>query len=1628
MTKIIINEFYRGGNLTTTDEFIEVLLTQNLTATELNSFFVGDSSSGKISKFSAYGFRNMDSIASIFKAGTIITIGGQTAVTQDTSYNPTSGDWNIALNPVGSFLLNANSSNPGDIAGEDIVWVDNSISASTISADGFAIDIGTTTGTFTNAASLDFGTSTNNTGYALNSNLVGAISTSNWLTGIGLALTTPGLPNGGTNTIYINSLRSSSVAPSVTLSSTSPTTVNGNPFAVTATFSETVTGLNENEITVTGGILVANSLTTTDGGKTYTFNVTPTTAGILTVNIAANTAQNVALNNNTAATELTRTVEYAKPILSSPMSALSYTENGDFLVIDNAIAVTDPDSANFNGGKLVVDFTTGANSNDILLIKNNPVGGVIAGVDIPGLNKIVIGGILIGTFTGGMNGTPLTVTFNSFATAARIQTLISNIVYRNISDNLISGDRTVRFQLTDNTNLTSSPVTKIISLTAANDAPIITAPGTIFNFYDGTGTPNSQGFTYQTLPYLPTATIQNGNQLTTSITDYVGYSVKSELMPILDRNIGYSIKFTAQILSENHSSAGADKNGDTIADRAGFSVTAIGNDKKGIELAFWTNEIWAQNDGVAEPIPGNLTQTLFTHGEGNKNVNTTVQTPYELEVKDNIYKLFKLDTSGARFEQILTGNLRDYTSFTTPAYLPSNPYQTPNFLFFGDGTPTASANFKLGAISVTTGSSSSLSVNEDTNLVVQGISINDVDSGTNNITVTLSVSKGNLTLNNSVTNGVTAANISNNNTKSVTLTGTQGQINTTLANTTGLIYQGNLNFNGTDTLNIGVNDGGATGGIAQIASRNLTITVNPVPDITNVTSTAVNGSYKGDDIIPITITFDQVVNVTGTPQLTLETGVNDAVANYSSGSGTNTLTFNYIVGVEQNSADLDYISIAALALNSGTITNAAGNNANLTLAAPGTTGSLGGNKSIVVDTNNIITGTSQPDRLSTSAAKDIISLGDDNDTISAEFSQLQQNDTIDGQTGSDEFILTGGSTSNLLTFNTNNPNNQISSGIPGFTIKNFEKFDFSGFLGTINFTGSARPEEVIGTAKNDTINGGEGDDIINGGAGNDILKGGNGNDIIDGGVGTDTMNGGLGDDTYIVDNSADVIEEYFGYGIDNVQASISYTLRSNVENLTLIGTNDIDGTGNELDNFLKGNSGVNTLRGFAGNDTLDGGAGIDTLLGGSGNDTYIINDNDIITENLNEGIDTVQSSITWTLGANLENLSLTGTVDINATGNTLNNIFIGNSGTNIFSGGTGNDTYYIDDSKDDIIENLNEGTDIVFASIDWTLASNIENLTLTGTAIEAKGNELNNTLMGNSSNNTIYGFAGNDILNGGAGDDTLIGGLGNDIYIVDSTKDIITEAEVLNDGTDTVESSVTWTLGNNIENLKLTGTANINGTGNDLNNLLQGNNGNNKLIGGAGSDTLIGGAGNDTMEGGTGDDTYFVDAVGDVVTEVLNEGIDIVFSSVNWTLETNIENLTLTGTTNLNGTGNELGNRLNGNSGNNILNGGLGNDIFTGGRGNDILYLGADSNLDTLIYNYGDGSDIVNEFTRGANGDLLKFNGVSAVDVVVNGSSTMFRLGDGISSNLGFGTGDILMTLSDTTGFAAGNTTKFLFA
>lgn len=519
-------------------------------------------------------------------------------------------------------------------------------------------------------------------------------------------------------------------------------------------------------------------------------------------------------------------------------------------------------------------------------------------------------------------------------------------------------------------------------------------------------------------------------------------------------------------------------------------------------------------------------------------------------------------------------------------------------------------------------------------------------------------------------------------------------------------------------------------------------------------------------------------------------------------------------------------------------------------------------------------------------------------------------------------------------------------------------------------------DTISGLGGDDVIYGDYGDDTLNGNAGNDQLFGEFGSDRLDGGSGQDQMAGGADDDVYVVDDMGDTVIESAGEGTDTVESSITYSLGVEVENLTLIGSAAINGSGNALSNTLTGNDADNVL---------DGGAGADYLAGGLGNDIYVVDQaSDVVSEAAGAGTDTVRSTVSYTLGANVENLELLGVAAINGTGNTLANTLVGNSANNTLNGGSGadalrggggNDTYVVDNVGDVVIETAGEGTDLVQSSVSYTLSADVENLTLTGTGgINATGNALANVLTGNSGANR---------LDGGAGADTMAGGTGNDVYVVDNAGDVVTEA--VSAGTDRVEASISYTLGVNVENLTLTGTANIDGTGNSAVNTINGNAGNNRINGGAGADTMAGGA---------GDDTYVVDNTADVVTEAASAGSDLVESSVTFTLGNNVENLTLTGTSAINGTGNTLANYLKGNSGANTLNGGSGNDVLQGGAGNDAL-------TDTSgrgVFDGGDGTDTLtggtdrqffagglgaDTHTLGGGADIIAFNRGHGADTVI---------------------------------------------
>jgi Ca2+-binding RTX toxin-like protein len=337
---------------------------------------------------------------------------------------------------------------------------------------------------------------------------------------------------------------------------------------------------------------------------------------------------------------------------------------------------------------------------------------------------------------------------------------------------------------------------------------------------------------------------------------------------------------------------------------------------------------------------------------------------------------------------------------------------------------------------------------------------------------------------------------------------------------------------------------------------------------------------------------------------------------------------------------------------------------------------------------------------------------------------------------------------------------------------------------------------------------------------NDILTGTNGNDHLDGGAGNDILEGGLGDDFYVVDNIEDIIKEASGGGFDTVVSiANNYTLSADVENLYL-GGNATVGTGNSADNFLVANqTSASTLYGNDGNDVIIGGAGADTLYGDAGND------------HLNGG-----------------------------------------AGADSLIGGTGDDYYVVDNIGDQVVEASGGGFDSVVGIANYTLSDNVENLFLGGEATVGTGNNGDNYMVANQSLattlnglngndyliggagiDTINGGAGNDFLDGRGGNDSLVGGAGDDYYVIDSLQDRIVEAPGAGvDAVYVLNSNQTsqYTLGTDLENVYLGGSATF-ANGNNSNNYMGANVTADSIVYGRfGNDTLIGGAGNDYLDGG----------------------------------------------------------------------------------------------------------------------------------------------------------------------------------
>jgi serralysin len=578
-------------------------------------------------------------------------------------------------------------------------------------------------------------------------------------------------------------------------------------------------------------------------------------------------------------------------------------------------------------------------------------------------------------------------------------------------------------------------------------------------------------------------------------------------------------------------------------------------------------------------------------------------------------------------------------------------------------------------------------------------------------------------------------------------------------------------------------------------------------------------------------------------------------------------------------------------------------------------------------------------------------------------------------------------------------------------------------------------ENAIGGSGNDLLVGNVVDNVLTGGGGNDRLLGGAGNDILIGGAGIDTAYGNTGDDTFKIANgwAGGAGEAFFGgAGSDTLDTSGLTGLSATETNLAdgtfyspdemasldlssienFIGSDASDTvTGSGEVNTLSGKGGADFLYGLAANDTLDGGDGDDLLDGGDGSDTasYAAAGGSVTVSLLIAGAQATGGAGSDTL-ISIENLTGSAFADT-LTGDANANIINGVAGADVMSGGAGNDTYFVDNTGDNVVEGAAGGTaDSIYSSVTYALSGRfVETLTLTGSAaINAYGNSQANTLIGNSGANALVGLDGADILDGGAGADKMDGGNGDDTYYVDNVGDVVTESSPTGGTNDRLFSSVTYSLaGREIEAMTLTGAADINGTGNASAQTITGNSGANilsglqgadQLFGLGGADTLDGGADSDTLDGGDGTDiASYASAASGVTVSLAIVGPQNTIGAGTDTL-ISIENLT----------GSTLGDTLTGDGGANVINGGGGDDIINGGTGADAM-IGGDGNDYYYVDNAG---DTVTEGSTGGANDTVETSvsfslaGRFVETVLLSGTANIFAIGNSKANTLVGNTGN----------------------
>ncbi|HEU4968262.1 calcium-binding protein [Sphingomonas sp.] len=496
------------------------------------------------------------------------------------------------------------------------------------------------------------------------------------------------------------------------------------------------------------------------------------------------------------------------------------------------------------------------------------------------------------------------------------------------------------------------------------------------------------------------------------------------------------------------------------------------------------------------------------------------------------------------------------------------------------------------------------------------------------------------------------------------------------------------------------------------------------------------------------------------------------------------------------------------------------------------------------------------DQISSGLGNDRLSGGDDNDILNGGGGDDllrgdAGDDTLDGQAGAD--TLEGGVGNDIYILGASDTIVENAGEGTDKVLTNLAAVMLAANVEDLTFTGSGAFAGG-GNELGNLITGGASSDTLAGLDGNDVLVGSAGNNILDGGADADTASYAGAPGAVTVRLSSGTAAN--GHGGTDTLIGIENAIGS-AQNDILIGS----AGGNRLD----GGGGADYLIGLAGNDVLAGGAGTaNTLQGGAGDDIYVIQvAGDSIVESAGEGIDTVQTDFaSYSLRANVENLTYTGAADFSGLGNALANTITGGAGNdrllgfagdNVLNGASGTDTADYSGAAAGVTANLASGVagDNGYGGRDTLVA--IEQIL---------GSAFNDTLIGNVDANRLEGGAGSDYLIGLGGDDRLIGGAGapnalqggdgDDAYIVQVATDTLTE--FADEGTDRVETALSsYRLPGNVEDLTYTGTGTgaFVGIGNGLDN---------RIIAGAGNDVLNGGPGSDVITGGSGKDIFAFNA------------------------------------------------------------------------------------------------------------------------------------------------------------------------